>query len=165
MRKKPTKKKPSKSRITISQAMKLPEAEQRRLIEESFKSPEWLRLEEFLKNEKRLRAQLAGDGDDTVERTCLELHEETGLNINELLDLPAREFRRVLSAAIRKRDSRNWILVHKDHLLGVDSTLSRAAEKGDEIRRIRHGRYEVRIQFLSAWIKKDNLETYLRFLR
>jgi hypothetical protein len=164
-KKKPTKKKPSKSRITLAQAMKLSEPEQRRLIEELKQDSNYLWVAEFLKNEKLLRAQLSGDGDDTIERSCIELHEETGLDFNELLDLPAREFRRVLSAAIRKRDSRNWITVPREHLRGVDSTLSRAAEKGNEIRRIRSGRYQVRIQFLSVWIEEKYLELYLRFLR
>lgn len=161
MRKKPTKTKPSKSRITISQAMKLPEAEQRRLIEESFKSPEWLRLEEFLKNEKRLRTQLAGDGDDTVERTCLELHEETGLNINELLDLPAREFRRVLLAAIRKRDSRNWIPVEAEHLMNDRTRLWRKAKEPDKhgLRR-KHGQYQVRRDKLNSLVKPSALNLY-----
>jgi hypothetical protein len=118
-------------------------------------------ITEAVEKIRQLRSEI-GSGDDSYERTLLELHEETGLNIVELGNLPCREFDRVLKAAIRKRDSRNWIPVATEHLKGDRSTWlkkSRNPEKNG-LRRIAHGQYQVRRDKLQSLIKPANLELY-----
>jgi hypothetical protein len=109
----------------------------------------------------QLRSRI-GSGDSSLERTLLELHEETGLNILEIGNLPAREFQRILKAAIRKRDSRNWIPVATEHLRNERTRLSRMAKTPNEsgLRRIVHGQYQVRKDKLGLLIKPSALNLY-----
>jgi hypothetical protein len=109
----------------------------------------------------QLRSQI-GSGDESLERTLIELHEETGLNIVELANLPAREFQRILKAAIRKRDSRNWIPVEIEHLRNERTRLSRMAKTPNEsgLRRIVHGQYQVRRDKLEKLVKRAALNLY-----
>ena len=110
---------------------------------------------------RQLRLEL-GSGDDSFERTLLELHEETGLNIVELGNLPAREFQRIVKAAIRKRDSRNWIPVATEHLFFNRSTHKRKKDNPAKsgLRRIAHGQYQVRSDKLQALVRPAYLHLY-----
>jgi hypothetical protein len=65
--------------------------------------PEYHRV---IERNRQLRAELAGDGDDSPERMLLELRKETGYTVDELYEFaPTGQLMEFVGAAIRKRNA------------------------------------------------------------
>ena len=160
-RKKPTK---QARRITLRDVQKMPTEEREKYLSQHRQqfaelSERWSQEQRL---QERLRAELSGDGDDSLERALLSMAQLTGLDFDRLQDLPAREFYRIVRAAIRKQESENWIPVALDDLRHDKSTRSRYAKDPDSgLRSVGRGKFLVRRDRLSFFLWPIRIRKYL----
>jgi hypothetical protein len=160
-RKKPTK---QARRITLRDIEKMPPDEQQKHLEQYL--PEFFALrDEFQRQQaiqEQIRAKLAGDGDGSRERFLLEMRELTGLDFNELAEeMPLTEVYAIAKAALRKRESENWVPVAIEDLRHDKAGLSRYAAKANSgLRRKGRGEYLVHRNRLAFFVKPISLNKY-----
>jgi hypothetical protein len=163
-------------RITLSMFGQLPEEARKKHCEESRetakKASETIFAEAkkiadlFERHEapkRKIRAELAGDGDDSFERFLLELRELTGLDFTQLSQQMAEnEVYAIAKAAVRKREAENWIPVALDDLRHDKSTHSRYAKKPSSgLRSVGRGKFLVHRDRLSFFVWPDRIRKYL----
>lgn len=107
-----------------------------------------------IEKRKRERGELAGDGDTSIERTIIELHELTGMNAAELWESAPHEVDKFVQAGIRKRKAANksdWL---ENSTKGwanefdvSERTITGWFNKGfDFIKKVKHGRYRIDVK-------------------
>jgi hypothetical protein len=120
-------------------------------------------FERYEAPKRKIRAELAGDGDDSFERFLLELRELTGLDFTQLAEqMPEDEVYAIAKAALRKQEAENWIPVAIDDLRHDKSTRSRyAKDPSSGLRSVGRGKFLVRRDRLSFFVREDRLKKYL----
>lgn len=112
-----------------------------------------------------LRAELAGDGDGTMERWLIELRDETGIDAAAIYnDMDMQTAWKFTRAAIRKRKAKAdpWVIVAVGDCAADRSTLKRHADDPAKpwIEKAERGKYRIKKSRLAEYVQASELEKY-----